>query len=139
MMSARSSLVAATGIVATTVALVGGCFSERTHEGGPVGPISGECRIPVSSPIVGSTGAIVAIRNFSFHPATITVKPGTTVTWINCENEGIDDHTSTSDDGVWDSPFLEPGQTFSHTFGAAGTFDYHCIPHPSMRAMVIVE
>ena len=139
MISARSSLIAATGIAATTVALVGGCFSERTHEGGPVGPIAGECRIPIDSPIIGSTGALVAIRNFGYSPATVRVKAGTTVTWINCEPEGTDEHTSTSDNAVWDSPFLAPGETYSFTFGTAGTFDYHCLPHPFMEGVVIVE
>lgn len=139
MITTRHSIVAATGIVAATVALVGGCFSERTHEGGPVGPISGECRIPIDSPVIGNTGAIVAIRDFGYTPATVRVKPGTTVTWINCEPEGTDEHTSTSDNAVWDSPFLAPGETFSHTFGAPGTFDYHCVPHPFMEGVVIVE
>ena len=137
MMSARSSVLAA-GIVATTVALIGGCFSERTDDG-PAGPISGDCRIPIDSPIIGATGALVAIRNFGFQPATVRVKPGTTVTWINCEPPGTDEHTSTSDDALWDSPFLPPGATYSHTFGAAGTFDYHCLPHPFMQGVVIVE
>jgi plastocyanin len=125
--------------VALATALVGGCFSERSDSGGPIGPGNGECRIPLDSPLIGATGAIIAIRNFEFQPTTVRVKPGTTVTWINCEPAGTDSHTSTSDDALWDSPFLEPGQTFSHTFGAAGSFDYFCIPHPTMRAVVIVE
>ena len=137
MISTRSSIAAAFALISASVALVGGCFSERTH--GTTGPLTGECRIPIGSPIIGSTGAIVAIRNFSFQPATIRVKPGTTVTWINCEPEGTDAHTSTSDQQLWNSPFLDPGETYSHTFGAAGTFDYHCVPHPSMEGVVIVE
>ena len=138
MRSTRNSIVAAAGIAAASIALVAGCFSERTH-GGPTGPVSGDCRIPIDSPIIGSTGALVAIRNFTFSPATVRVKPGTTVTWINCEPEGIDAHTSTSDDALWDSPFLEPGATYSHTFAATGTYDYHCLPHPFMQGVVIVE
>lgn len=138
MRSTRNSMVVAAGIAAGSIALVAGCFSERTH-GGPTGHVSGDCRIPIDSPIIGSTGALVAIRNFTFSPATVRVKPGTTVTWINCEPEGIDAHTSTSDDALWDSPFLEPGATYSYTFAATGTYDYHCLPHPFMQGVVIVE
>jgi plastocyanin len=125
-------------VSAAALAAGGACFSERQAATGPPGAAE-TCNISINSPIVGSTVAIVAIRNFGFHPQTVTVKPGTTVTWVNCEPEGIDDHTSTSDDGQWDSPFLEPGATYSHTFGAAGTFDYHCTPHPAMQAVVVVQ
>ena len=89
--------------------------------------------------MLGATGALVAIRGFAFQPEVVRVKPGTTVTWINCEPDGIDAHTSTSDAAVWASPFLAPGATYSHTFGVTGSFDYHCVPHPFMRGMVIVE
>ena len=135
----RRSFAVVAGVVGASVALAAGCFSERTHGGGPTGPLTGECTIPLDSPIIGSTGALVAIRNFSFQPVTVRVKPGTKVTWINCEPPGTDAHTSTSDAALWDSPFLAPGETYSFTFGTAGTFDYHCLPHPFMRGVVIVE
>ena len=125
--------------VALVTALVGGCFSERADDNGPLGPGNGECRIPLDSPIIGATGAIVAISGFAFEPATVRVKAGTTVTWVNCEGAGVDAHTATSDQAVWQSPFLEPGQMYSFTFPTAGTFDYHCVPHPFMRGVVVVE
>ena len=115
------------------------CFSEHQMATGPTGNVSGDCRIPVTSPIVGSTQAIVAIRNFSFQPATVRVKPGTVVTWVNCEPETVDSHSSKADGGQWNSPFLPPGATYSHTFTAAGQFGYFCEPHPFMRGVVIVE
>lgn len=34
----------------------------------------------------------IVIQNFSFEPATLTVKPGTTVTWVNRDDEP---HTAT--------------------------------------------
>ncbi len=67
----------------------------------------------------------------------LTIPVGTTVTWTN-EDPGML-HTVTADDGSFDSGFLEEGQTWSYTFDAAGTFDYHCTPHPWMRARVVVE
>ena len=127
------------GLLAAVLLVIGACVSERQKAGGPTGTIEGDCNIPVGSPIIGSTQALVAIRGFAFSPDTVRVKRGTTVTWVNCENAGIDAHTSTSDTEIWDSPFLSPGETYSHTFDDAGQFGYFCTPHPFMRGAVVVE
>ena len=63
---------------------------------------------------------------------------GQTVTWLNCEEDATS-HTSHANDETWSSPLLSPGTTFSHTFDQAGTFDYHCDPHPFMTGRVVVE
>jgi amicyanin len=125
--------------LAAALTAAGACFSERQPATGPPSGSTGNCTIPINSPIVGATVAIVAIRNFGFHPQTLTVKSGTTVTWVNCEPQGIDAHTTTSNTAVWDSPFLVPGETYSHTFEQAGSFDYHCEPHPFMEGAVVVQ
>jgi nitrite reductase (NO-forming) len=67
----------------------------------------------------------------------LTVAVGTTVTWTN--NDPGQMHTVTDVNGAFDSGFLETGQTWSYTFTEAGEFEYYCLPHPWMRAMVIVE
>ena len=61
-----------------------------------------------------------------FSPQNITVRPGTTIVWIN---NGTMQHTVTSDNGLFDSGALNPGQSFSYTFGGMGTFGYHCRFH----------
>ena len=66
----------------------------------------------------------------------LRVKVGTTVNWTN--NDGIV-HTVTAVDGSFDSGFLGEAESWSHTFDTVGEFEYFCIPHPWMRAMVIVE
>jgi len=80
--------------------------------------------------------AQVTIMDFAFAPATLTVAPGTTVTWTN---QGPTVHTATSDTGVWDSHTLKAGGTFSFTFKQAGTYSYHCSIHPRMTAQIIVQ
>jgi nitrite reductase (NO-forming) len=67
----------------------------------------------------------------------LTVKMGTTVTWTN--NDPGQMHTVTDMNGAFDSGFLETGDTFSYTFTEVGEFEYYCLPHPWMRAKVIVE
>jgi plastocyanin len=126
-------------ITAALVALlVVACISERQSTTGP-SVANGNCRIPVGSPLIGTTRAFVAIRNFAFGPDTLRVVAGTTVTWINCDEEGTESHTSTSDSGLWESLFLAPGDFFSYTFEDPGQFPYYCVPHPFMRAVVIVQ
>lgn len=79
----------------------------------------------------------VTIVNFSFSPAGTTVAIGDTVTWTN--DPASVGHTTTSDDGLWDSSVIRAGDTFEHTFTEAGRFSYFCSIHPSMKASVTVE
>ncbi|HSJ13377.1 MAG TPA: plastocyanin/azurin family copper-binding protein [Longimicrobiales bacterium] len=114
------------------------CFSERA---GPtaLGPLA-DCSLPLDSTTIGRVGVVV-IRDFAFHPRELRVPAGTRVTWINCETEANQRmaHTSTADAGAWGSPLLEFGRTYSAVFNTPGTYSYHCEPHPSMTASVIVE
>jgi amicyanin len=81
----------------------------------------------------------VTISNFAYSPASIKVKVGDTVTWTNKDSIG---HTVTADKSSSDAPasdLLAQGQSYSFTFKKAGTFTYHCVPHPNMHGSVIVE
>lgn len=40
---------------------------------------------------------------------------------------------------AWTSGLLAPGASFRRTFASAGTFPYHCDPHPGMKASVVVQ
>ena len=74
--------------------------------------------------------------SFGFSPVTLTIRPGTTVTWKNMSPAP---HTVTSDDGqAFDSGNIAPGGTFTFKFTAAGNYPYHCNIHPYMRAVVNV-
>ncbi len=74
----------------------------------------------------------VFMDGHSFSPSTLEVEAGTTVTWVNTNNEA---HTVTSGshdgdaDGEFDSGTMEPGDEFSYEFDKEGTYDYFCIPH----------
>jgi len=81
-------------------------------------------------------GDAVTIQNFAFGPASLSVAPGTTVTWTNSDTAA---HTATADDGSFDSSSIAPGATFSQAFDTAGTFAYHCSIHPNMTATIEVE
>jgi plastocyanin len=78
----------------------------------------------------------VSIANFSFSPSSLMVTKGTTVTWTNNDSAP---HTVTADDGSFTSGTLNQGDTYSYTFDAAGTINYHCSIHPMMKASVMVH
>ena len=77
----------------------------------------------------------VTISNYSFGPAAIKVKAGTTVTWTN--QDGVE-HTVTGDNGGPSSALFGRGASYTYTFAKAGTYTYHCMPHPYMKGTVVV-
>lgn len=90
-----------------------------------------------SAPAAPVSGTTVAITNFAFSPASLSVKVGTKVTWTNKDGDA---HTvtSTGSGGPLNSPAMATSDTFSYTFTTAGTFNYLCTIHPFMTAVVTV-
>jgi amicyanin len=81
----------------------------------------------------------VMIKNYMFNPMVIKVKVGTTVTWTNHDAVA---HTVTADNPSSATPSsmdIRQGSSYSFTFEQAGTYTYHCFPHPYMHGTVIVE
>lgn len=77
----------------------------------------------------------ITIKNFAFSPASITVKKGDTIVWINNDTMG---HTVTGNNGGPASPTITINGAYSFTFNDVGTFPYHCAIHPSMTGTVTV-
>jgi plastocyanin len=87
--------------------------------------------------VAGDTSVVrVDMRQIVFAPAEIRIRAGQTVEWTNSDPTV---HTVTADDESWGSELIQEGGRFRHTFTEAGRFPYHCIPHPMMRGLVIVE
>jgi plastocyanin len=132
-MTTRKFLAATLSLALVTLPLLS-CFSERD---GIIEVGGDDCAVPASA--IGANRAVVLIRGFAFFPDTLRVRPGTTVTWVNCEPDNIDPHSSTADNNAWDSGTLVPGTSFAHTFLSAGANPYYCRPHPAMRGTVLVQ
>ena len=64
----------------------------------------------------------VDIEPWGFWRAHMPVEPGTTVRWINLDNQP---HTVTADDGSFDSGVLKPGESFDFRFDALGRWHYY--------------
>ncbi len=115
-----------TGVI-ITVMLIGGCTGQKTVQ---------QQNTTTAAPDT------VDIKDFAYNPATINISKGITVTWTQLDSAP---HTVTSipdepsnQRKVLDSPLLNKGQTFSHTFYEIGNFEYTCTIHPSMIGKVVV-
>ena len=78
----------------------------------------------------------IAIKDFAYAPRTLRIRQGTTVTWVNHDEET---HTITATTGAFASTGLGNDETFSQTFTRPGSYEYFCALHPKMRATVIVK
>ena len=85
---------------------------------------------------VRAQDATAKIDNFTFVPARLTVKAGTTVTW---RNEDDIPHTVTSAARLFRSKALDTDDSFSFTFTEPGIYEYFCSLHPRMTATIVVE
>ena len=90
-----------------------------------------ERALAASSPAVE-----VKIDNFSFTPATLSVKAGTQITWTNGDDIP---HTVVSDDQSFKSKVLDTDEKFTFTASKPGTYTYFCSIHPKMTGKVVVE
>jgi plastocyanin len=82
------------------------------------------------------TPPTIAIKEFKYAPSLLTVPVGTTVTWVNHDEEP---HTVTSTAGAFGSGGLVNDDSFVQTFAEPGTYEYFCAIHPYMRATVVVK
>jgi plastocyanin len=80
--------------------------------------------------------ATVKMINFTYSPDPLTVPAGTTVRWVNYDD---DQHNVVSDDKSFKSKLLDKNQEYSYTFAKKGTYRYICSIHPKMIGRVVVE
>jgi plastocyanin len=108
------------------VALLAGC--------GGGGGATASAPAPATTP---GSGSSIAISDFKFSPATLTVRRGAR---IQVSNGDSAPHTVTADDGQsFDSGTVEPGGSSTITVARTGRFPYHCTIHPFMKGQLVVE
>lgn len=101
--------------------------------------------------------AIIVVRMLdmppSFQPVRVTIEAGDTVEWKNVGNSvhhATDDPSAAIKPGdvanpagakPFDSGFLPPGASFTHTFTVPGTYKYVCAAHEmsGMSGEVVVK
>jgi len=104
-----------------------GTSSHAQHENDP--------RAPVKT--AGDDAASqVLIDNFVYSPVPLTVKVGTTVTWVNHDDIP---HTVDSTQGKFKSAALDTDDKFEFRFTEAGEYPFYCRMHPKMTGKIIVQ
>jgi plastocyanin len=92
-----------------------------------------------SSSQTADTGAGAAVKvdisDFKFAPATVTVKAGSKVSWVNHDSAP---HTATSGHD-FDTGTLKQGDTKTVTLDKPGTYTYICQFHAFMNGKVVVK
>ncbi|HEX8028437.1 MAG TPA: cupredoxin family copper-binding protein [Vicinamibacterales bacterium] len=124
-------------IAASLAVFAAGCSNDSPT---PIPTSPSPVAVPPAAP-AGSSASITipmgasSLGNRAYNPGEIAVAVGDTLTWVNTDAVP---HTSTANGG-WDSGTLAPGQQFSTTLRAPGTFAYHCTIHPGMVGTVVVR
>jgi len=105
--------------------LPAGCSSSSSHSSAPAS----------SAPVAADT---IIIQNFAFHPASLTVAPGTKVT---VTNEDSTTHTVTATGAkAFDTGDIAPGKTTTFTAPAtSGAYPYICEIHQYMQGTLTVS
>ena len=132
----RSSLgLLAVMLLAAAVGLIA-AHSQSQSVAAPAPPAT-----PIVLPAVGPGTVYMAAggsngSGASYLPATLTVRVGQKVTWINRDTAG---HTATADNGAFNSDVLGAGQTYSWTPKKAGTYTYSDYNQSNLQGTIVVQ
>lgn len=85
-----------------------------------------------------ATTASVQIKGIDFHPHTLKVHRGTTVTWSFDDEATPHNVTSRGSTKFKSSPTKQSGH-YSVRFAKAGTYRYVCTIHFNMKAKIVVS
>ncbi len=124
-------------IIVIIIVIVIGVVAYYLIGGTPMpAPNSSVSPSPSSTVMTPLAKVTVHIKNFAFNPASLAVKSGTEVTWVN---DDVAPHTVTSDTGsLLNSGTLGTGKSWSVIFTSPGVAMYHCSIHPMMKGSVMV-
>ena len=104
------------------------------------GSTSSSPSTPSTPAVTGTPVSIVAgssvLTTTAYAPNPVSVAVGGSVTWVNNDNVA---HTSTANNGNWNSGSIAPGGQYTTTFPAAGSYTYHCAIHPGMVGTITVQ
>ncbi len=97
---------------------------------------AGVMALLIGAHALAATPPTIGIKEFKYGPPMLSVPVGSTVTWVNHDEEP---HTVTSATGAFSSPGLVNDDTFMETFTKPGTYEYFCKIHPFMKGTVVVK
>jgi plastocyanin len=126
-----------------TVVLLAGCGGSTAANPTPTAttppaPTATTQPSPTAPATVVTVKIVEKNEKYSFQPATLSIKVGTEVMWVNTSDAP---HTVTSDTAgdFGTTSAITQNQNFTFTFTSPGTFPYHCNIHPYMKATITVS
>ena len=97
----------------------------------------GLAAVPLAAQMAGAAGHavhVVEIQGHKFSPATLKMKAGDRVQFINLDRAP---HTATDRGGAFNTGRLNKGEESTLQITKAGEFDYFCEFHPGMKGKII--
>lgn len=91
---------------------------------------------PASVPAHPAGRVTVAVSNFAYAPARVTVTAGTLITFVNHDQTP---HTATTTQPGFDTGSIAPGHSHTVSLSRPGVYTFVCQFHPFMRGTVIVR
>jgi plastocyanin len=90
----------------------------------------------LSAPLLAQQGASVTIQNFKFGPDSVSAAAKAPITWTN--KDGAPHQIVIAAKNL-KTPVLNNGQSAQLSLADAGTYDYVCGIHPSMKGKIAVK
>ena len=122
-------------IAAIATAALGGVEIPEEKDDAPTGAQAGESTRAAAAPQPKPTGpsVVVDIEDYKYSPATVTVKPGQPVRFVN---RGAIAHDVQIDAGTAPAPYssgrLAPGHRAVYVPRGDGEREYYCTLHPTI-------
>jgi plastocyanin len=99
----------------------------------------GVAAVPLAAKMASAGGHlthVVEIKGHKFSPATLEMKAGDRVQFVNLDGAP---HTATADNGAFDTGRLGKGEEATIRITEAGSYSYFCAVHPAMKGSVIAS
>ncbi len=92
---------------------------------------------PASPALAGPSGTSqILIKDFKFIPASLSIKAGTQVTWVNHDDEA---HNVIISDGMGRSGAIDTDEKYTFKFNKPGEYHIRCSMHHRMAGTVVVQ
>jgi plastocyanin len=140
----KSSMIV--GAIVVVIVLLGGWLLLRSGNSGQqvLTPTVLPTQTIEATPSPATSSVTVSITDAGFVPANITVKPGTTVTFVNNGQQAhwvaSNPHPTHTDLPGFDAKHaMAPGESYVFVFEKIGTWGYHDHLNPSTMGAVVVQ
>lgn len=132
--SSRLSTIAA-ALALTVGAAACGSSGTGAGSGAHTAPARTASSPTTAAPASPVSSIHVAIRNFAYHPASFTVRPGAKITFTNYDSTA---HTATTKGKGFDTGTLAQGKSVTVSLTKPGDYTFYCQFHAFMIGHVTV-